>query len=182
MCTGNQTDTKPQQHTTKREIQANHINGLIHCLLGDAEVISKLQFLNSLTSMFLWCGCRGKRSRHSRRMRNPQLFVAGKRPMGYNVLWHSNEPDPTHNSLSRSQSQICHIKKDDIPVWLESTLSTNQCLGSKSITSFNNSTLGPIFVLQYYISSSKLWFNSQCVHDNHSQALETILYNNRDDR
>ena len=35
----------------------------------------------SLTSGFLWCRCRGKRSRNSRRMRNPQFCVSGKRPM-----------------------------------------------------------------------------------------------------
>ena len=35
----------------------------------------------SLTSGFLWSWWRGKRSRHSRRMRNPQFYVSGKRPM-----------------------------------------------------------------------------------------------------
>ena len=35
----------------------------------------------SLTSGFLWSRWRGKRSRHSRRMRNPHLNVTGKRPM-----------------------------------------------------------------------------------------------------
>ena len=35
----------------------------------------------SLTSGFLWNQWRGKRSRHSRRMRNPQFYVSGKRPM-----------------------------------------------------------------------------------------------------
>ena len=35
----------------------------------------------SLNSGFLWCRCRGKRSRHSRRMRNPQFCVSGKRPI-----------------------------------------------------------------------------------------------------
>ena len=35
----------------------------------------------SLTSGFLWSRWRGKRSRHSRRMRNPQLYVSGKKPM-----------------------------------------------------------------------------------------------------
>ena len=34
-----------------------------------------------LISGFLWSRWRGKRSRHSRRMRNPQFFVYGKRPM-----------------------------------------------------------------------------------------------------
>ena len=35
----------------------------------------------SLTSGFLGIRCRGKRSRHSRRMRNPQFCVSGKWPM-----------------------------------------------------------------------------------------------------
>ena len=35
----------------------------------------------SLTSRFLWSLWRGKRSRHSRRMCNPQFYVSGKRPM-----------------------------------------------------------------------------------------------------
>ena len=36
----------------------------------------------SLTSGFLWNRLREKRSRHSRRMRNPQFCVSGKRPIG----------------------------------------------------------------------------------------------------
>ena len=35
----------------------------------------------SLTSDFLWSRWWGKCSRHSRRMRNPQFYVSGKRPM-----------------------------------------------------------------------------------------------------
>ena len=35
----------------------------------------------SLTSGFLWSRWRGKRSRYSQRMRNPQFYVSGKRPM-----------------------------------------------------------------------------------------------------
>ena len=35
----------------------------------------------SLTSGFLWSRWRGKRYRHSRRMRNPQFYVSGTRPM-----------------------------------------------------------------------------------------------------
>ena len=37
----------------------------------------------SLTSSFLWRQWRGKRSRHSWRMRNPQFYVSGKRPIGW---------------------------------------------------------------------------------------------------
>ena len=36
----------------------------------------------SLTSGFRWKSVGGKRSRHSRRMRNPQFYVSGKRPTG----------------------------------------------------------------------------------------------------
>ena len=35
----------------------------------------------SLTSAFLWNRWRGKQSRHSRCMRNPQFYASGKRPM-----------------------------------------------------------------------------------------------------
>ena len=37
----------------------------------------------SLTGGFLWIRWRGKRSRHSRRMRNPQFYWSGKKPMVY---------------------------------------------------------------------------------------------------
>ena len=37
--------------------------------------------LGSLTSGFLWSQWLGKRSRYSRCMRNPQLYVSGNRPM-----------------------------------------------------------------------------------------------------
>ena len=39
--------------------------------------------LGSLTSSFLWSQWWEKRSRHSQRMRNPQFYVSGKRPMGH---------------------------------------------------------------------------------------------------
>ena len=40
-----------------------------------------------LTSGFLWSRWRGKRSRHSRCMRNPQFYVSGKRSMSsYSIL------------------------------------------------------------------------------------------------
>ena len=36
---------------------------------------------------------RGKRSRHSRRMRNPQFCVSGKRPMCLQMVWCLSVPD-----------------------------------------------------------------------------------------
>ena len=42
----------------------------------------------SLTCGFLWSWCREKPSRHSRRMRNPQFYVSGKRPMRKAFLCH----------------------------------------------------------------------------------------------
>ena len=43
--------------------------------------------LGSLTSGFLWSRWRERRSRHSQRMRNPQLYVSGKRPMAWSLLF-----------------------------------------------------------------------------------------------
>ena len=40
----------------------------------------------SLTSGFLWSRWRGKRSRHSRRMRNPQFCEPGKRPIKHLIV------------------------------------------------------------------------------------------------
>ena len=40
----------------------------------------------SLSSGFLWSQWRWKRSRHSRRMRNPHFYVSGKGPMGSAIL------------------------------------------------------------------------------------------------
>ena len=42
----------------------------------------------SLTSGFLWSRRRGKRSRHSRCMHNPQFYASGKRPILKHVLTH----------------------------------------------------------------------------------------------
>ena len=44
----------------------------------------------SLTSGFLWSRWRRKRSRHSRRMRNPQFCISGKRPMQLGVCGNGN--------------------------------------------------------------------------------------------
>ena len=41
----------------------------------------------SLTSGLHWSEWRGKCSRHSRRMRNPQFYASGQRPM---AVWHHN--------------------------------------------------------------------------------------------
>ena len=46
------------------------------------------RMLGSLTSGFLWCQWRGTRFWHSRRMRNPQFCISGKRPMAIRLFWH----------------------------------------------------------------------------------------------
>ena len=49
----------------------------------------------SLTSGWLWCQWRGKRSRHSRCMRNLQFYVSGKRPITF-LLCHSCSFNVSH--------------------------------------------------------------------------------------
>ena len=50
----------------------------------------------ALTSGFLWSRWRGKRSWHSRRMRNAQSYVSGKRPVVYK---HCSCPPIDHGGL-----------------------------------------------------------------------------------
>ena len=54
----------------------------------------------SLTSGFLWSQLRGKRYRHSRRMRNPQFYVSGKIPIPW--LWCDIHCWYSHSSKARS--------------------------------------------------------------------------------
>ena len=61
----------------------------------------------SLTSVFLWSQWWGKRSRHSRRMRKPQFYVSGKRPMVFPLQWHHNERD----GVSNHQRHDCLLKR-----------------------------------------------------------------------
>ena len=49
----------------------------------------------SLTSGFLWSQWRGKRSRHSRRMGNPQFCLSGKKPMPW-CIWLGFWVSPRH--------------------------------------------------------------------------------------
>ena len=64
----------------------------------------------SLTSGFLWSRWWGKRSRHSRRMRNPQFHASGKRPIGHShnhimglissIRWHRTDWRPLQDEIS----------------------------------------------------------------------------------
>ena len=80
----------------------------------------------SLTSGFLWSRWRGKCSRHFRRMRNPQFYLSGKRPLlesGHpSQQWHHKERDV----VSNHQPNDCLLKENiktprHRPLWWEST-------------------------------------------------------------
>ena len=63
----------------------------------------------SLTSGLLWSRWRGKRSRHSRRMRNPQFYVFGKRPMlGNDRHWSWFNIKKTHYVKTVLRSSYLH--------------------------------------------------------------------------
>ena len=61
----------------------------------------------SLTSDFLWSRWRGKRSRHSRCMRNPQFYVSGKRPIDAISLLSTLVHPAPHGGSWRSM-QVAH--------------------------------------------------------------------------
>ena len=80
----------------------------------------------SLTNGFLWCRWWGKRSRHSRRMRNTQFYVSGKRPMLARYFWDYCIPFITisefewpclgTSSLTKMFTSICTQKPDMHPI------------------------------------------------------------------
>ena len=85
----------------------------------------------SLTSGFLWHRWRGKRSRHSRRMHNPQFYVSGKSTMVWAIImlsrsiqyeWHSGGTTVSENKLNiwGTQDIIAPYGCDDtIPLFIK---------------------------------------------------------------
>ena len=57
----------------------------------------------SLNSCFIWIRWRGKCSRHSRRMRNPQFYVSGKRSITINVAVRSLSRLPCHRVMNQRE-------------------------------------------------------------------------------
>ena len=76
--------------------------------------------LGSLTTCFLWSWWRGKRSRHSRRMRNPQFYVSGKRPM----LWPQLSVAPVQHALSYTAASSSPWS---VGTWVQLESCTSQC-------------------------------------------------------
>ena len=69
-CAGNAGTFSPPQRINDPDMHhGTYVTHVLWCVPG------------SLTSIFLWSRCREKCSRHSRRTRNPQFYVSGKRPM-----------------------------------------------------------------------------------------------------
>ena len=58
----------------------------------------------SLTSVFLWSQCQGKRSRHSWRMHKPQFYVSDKRPMTEYLFIHSSHLIPHYMACVKSSN------------------------------------------------------------------------------
>ena len=54
----------------------------------------------SLSSGFLWSRWRGKRSRHSRCMRNAQIYVSGKRPIAILKTFQSPSSSWNHRKMT----------------------------------------------------------------------------------
>ena len=77
----------------------------------------------SLTGGFLWSRWRGKRYEHSRRMRmrNPQFYVSGKRPMGFvfQRLLSLQHPLPAVVSQGMPVPLLCPwpVRKPWVPKW-----------------------------------------------------------------
>ena len=69
----------------------------------EIEHTCKTKFLGVITRAVMHAGItnprwRGKRSRHSRRMRNPQFYISGKRAIGF-----------VADHLSTKTTGVCHL-------------------------------------------------------------------------
>ena len=73
----------------------------------------------SLTSGFLWSRWWGKRSRHSRRMRNPQFFVSGKRPIELDFFYIYHAGPVSHFKVTGCDRMTEHRYSMSI-CWVES--------------------------------------------------------------
>ena len=71
-----------------------------------------------LTSGFLWSWWRGKCSKHSRRMRNPQFYVSGKRPMEDESIQdqcHTRPTEITNMGFSAGMNLLYLSTEKDFP-------------------------------------------------------------------
>ena len=73
----------------------HHGLAIATCITARAWRTGRDSIPGSLASGFLWSRWRGKRSWYPWRMRNPQIYVSGKRPMGVHLLL----PKPTMLSM-----------------------------------------------------------------------------------
>ena len=61
----------------------------------------------SLTDGFLWSRWRGKRSRHSRRMRNLQFYVSGKKPLVALLYYNWDQGPISQMIFLRHKNSVC---------------------------------------------------------------------------
>ena len=116
----------------------------------------------SLTSQFLWSRWRGKRSRHSRRMRNPLIYVSGKRPITKRSYWPSRLVKSTTTSINKGpifplvvgfmfKSRV-RLKNRQIILKFETPIcSVNWCLLVLLMLSLYSNILDKIYVCYMYV-------------------------------
>ena len=89
----------------------------------------------SLTSDFIWIQWRGKCSRHSRRVHNPQFYVSGKRPMNEGL--HCQHQEYMNNPIIFEYGVMCCMLSS---FHVSSRIAAN--ISESSLPSFLNRSLG----------------------------------------
>ena len=131
----------------------------------------------SLISGFLWNRWRGKRSRHSRRMRNPQLYVFGKRPMVWCSLKHEKDTLRCKNHIYKGRP-IYSFTAEGL---LRSILVTNDRIMSKSTESGYHRSICS-YVMRIYtcnIQYSKFQIQNHVYCHNVCIAIHRNLHNRK---
>ena len=95
-----------------------------------------------LTGGFLWSRWRGRRSRHSRGMRNPQFYVSGKRPISIVAV------------QAGQQGRISPVNTHTSIIFLRIILKSGKRIYSPKISDYGNSASLNIRIMDRLISRS----------------------------
>ena len=130
----------------------------------------------SLNSGFLWSRWRGKRSRHSRRIRNPQFYVSGKRPMQHwmpQTRIHLIEHERTDFHWKKCTLQFFFNSFHQTIDWAHKKETTRPCITDPS---FKGITLPELCTVEKYGRKISRWqfFSWKCFHMNDSAFYHTI--------
>ena len=102
----------------------------------------------SLISGFLWSWWQGKRSRHSRRMRNRQFYVSSKRPMGSPIGPQKRSLPYVLGHRSTMQSNKA---REYVYCWNDALSWRKTILKTEALSTHSNESAGKLMIMPYVL-------------------------------